>query len=195
VSGLVALILEEHPSATPDQVKMLLMETAYKLKLAEGRVEQGRGLVDGAEARDSKLPKDKEQKFDPAVGTGSLEAARGSMHVSDGVSVLEGEQDIFGQAWDGIRWSELAGAGTSWNGGEWNGSRWSGDTWTGSRWSGVNWTGSRWSGASWTGSRWSGASWTGSRWSGVNWTGSRWSGVTWTGSRWSGSRWSGGEWS
>ncbi len=39
-----------------------------------------------------------------AQGTGSLEAARGSVHIQLDGRVLEGEQDIFGQPWDANRW-------------------------------------------------------------------------------------------
>ena len=41
------------------------------------------------------------QTYVPATGLGSLEAARGSSHLVDPITgtVLSGEQDIFGSAW------------------------------------------------------------------------------------------------
>ena len=50
-------------------------------------------------------------------GTGSLEASRGSDHLSmDGV-VLQGEQDIFGIPFDSAAIAALEAAGHSWSGG------------------------------------------------------------------------------
>ena len=53
----------------------------------------------------------------------------------------------------------------------------------------VTFTGSSWTGSSWTGSSWTGSSWTGSSWTGSSWTGSSWTGSSWTGSSWTGSSW------
>jgi serine protease AprX len=125
----------------------------------------------------------------PSIGTGSLEASRGSDHLTmDGV-VLQGEEDIFGMPFNSAAMAALEAAGHSWSGGNWNGSSWSGNSW-----SGWNWLGSSWSGSSWSGSSWSGHSWSGSSWSGNSWSGSSWSGSSWSGSSWSGSSWSGGSW-
>ena len=82
-------------------------------------------------------------------GSGSLEGARGSHHVSvDGV-VLNDEQDIFGHKWNGEYWAKYAANHMSWDGGDWNGTSWSGTSWSGTSWSGT----SRWSARQATGSR------------------------------------------
>jgi serine protease AprX len=112
-------------------------------------------------------------------GTGTLEASRGSDHISiDGV-VLQGEQDIFGMPFDSTAMAALESAGSSWSGGMWNGSVWTGSSWSGSSWSGSSWSGSSWSGSSWSGSSWSGSSWSGSSWSGSSWSGGEWLGASW----------------
>jgi serine protease AprX len=190
VSGAVALMLEERPELTPDQVKYLLTSTAQKLMHTDAE-SQGKGMIDLAAVREEKTPSVSKasQATDPATGLGSLDAARGSSRLVDDGVTLEGEIDIFGQSFTGSRWTTASATATAWNDGEWNGSRWSGSSWSGSRWSGVEWTGSLWSGSRWSGSRWSGSRWSGSRWSGS------WSGDDWAGSRWSGSRWSGSDWS
>ena len=97
-----------------------------------------------------------------ATGTGSLELARGQDHLTaDGV-VLNGEQDIFGHAFNSAAMAAAEARGSTWSGGIWNGSTWSGSTWSGSTWSGSTWSGSSWSGSSWSGSTWSGSTWSGS---------------------------------
>jgi serine protease AprX len=194
VSGAAALIISQHPNATPNQVKQLLMSTADSV--SGGSAFTGQGEVNLATA----LPKDLTTNAGPdvtATGTGTIQGARGTNVLTDpstGIS-LTGEQDIFGHAVDSAALAAAEATGSSWSDGMWNGSSWSGSSWSGSSWSGSSWSGSSWSGSSWSGSSWSGSSWSGSSWSGSSWSGSSWSGSSWSGSSWSGSSWSGSSWS
>jgi serine protease AprX len=193
-SGLVADLVQRYPNATPDQLKALLVWSAQPISAAEG-LNDGNGLINGTKAlKKSSLPTTL-QRFTPSTGQGSLEAARGSVHVLLDGQALTGEQDIFGNAWNGQRWSQASWNGTSWNGGLWNGQRWSGDGWDGARWSSAQWTGLDWTGQRWSGQRWSDQVWDGQRWSGTTWSGARWSSGVWDGARWSDSSWSGARWS
>jgi serine protease AprX len=193
-SGAVALILDKYPNATPDQVKKLIKTTAYYMPGGRfGRMGSGELHLDRALARS--LPAFARQTWAPSTGTGSLELARGTDHLTrDGV-VLAGEQDIFGMPFDSTTMAAAEAAGNSWSGGTWNGSTWTGSSWSGNSWSGSSWSGSSWSGNSWSGSSWSGSSWSGNSWSGSSWSGNSWSGSSWSDSGWSGSSWSGNSWS
>ena len=172
VSGAAALIIDQRPGITPDQVKALLMGTSKRLQ-SGSTVCQGAGLINLKSAVSASTPS-ATQNAAQATGTGSLEGARGSFHVAhDGVALV-GEQDIFGNAWDGASWSSLSAAGASWSGGNWNGASWSGASWSGMSWSGASWSGASWSGMSWSGASWSGASWSGMSWSGMSWSGNGW---------------------
>jgi serine protease AprX len=167
VSGVVADLLQQRPGLTPDQVKAVLTSTASAVPGADPRA-QGAGLVNLDAALASPIPHTA-QAWDASAGTGSLDAARGSLRlVHDGVA-LTGEQDIFGHSFDPTSMAAAEGAQQSWNGGVWNGSSWSGSSWSGSSWSGSSWSGSSWSGSSWSGSSWSGSSWSGSSWSSGAW--------------------------
>ncbi|MDH3471164.1 MAG: S8 family serine peptidase [Acidimicrobiia bacterium] len=179
VSGAAALIIDQRPGITPDQVKALLMDTAKPL-LSSSNLCQGAGLVNLAAAVSTPTPS-ATQVMDTSLGTGSLEAARGSYHLEQDGVVLEGEQDIFGNSWDGASWSSLSAAGASWSGGDWNGASWSGASWSGMSWSGASWSGASWSGMSWSGASWSGASWSGMSWSGMSWSSDVWLGLSWNG--------------
>ncbi|MGH2783878.1 MAG: S8 family peptidase [Actinomycetota bacterium] len=193
VSGAAALLLQQRPNLTPDQVKKLLSSTASPLPAADP-VAQGSGLINLKSATAAATP-NYVQTWPTSNGTGSLEAARGSAHVEmDGVA-LTGEQDIFGTPWDGTSWSGTSWSGTSWSGGLWNGTSWSGTSWSGTSWSGTSWSGTSWSGTSWSGTSWSGTSWSGTSWSGTSWSGTSWSGTSWSGTSWSGTSWSGTSWS
>ncbi len=164
VAGAVALVLEQRPHLTPDQVKTLLRVTARKLA-GHSPKGQGAGVVALDRVLHQATPAGAAQWWERGTGTGTLDGARGSHRlVRDGV-VLRGEQDIFGTPFDAPAWARASAAGSSWSAGVWNGSTWSGSSWSGSSWSGSTWSGSSWSGSSWSGSSWTGSTWSGSSWS------------------------------
>jgi serine protease AprX len=174
VSGAAALLLQQRPHLTPDQVKALLMTTASPIPNADEQA-QGRGLINLRAAKMAPTPQQAVQTWPRSTGTGSLEGARGSVHVEHDGVVLEGEQDIFGHPWDGQTWSGQTWSGQTWSGGEWNGQTWSGQTWSGDSWTGQTWSGQTWSGQTWSGQTWSGQTWSGQTWSGQTWSGQTWS--------------------
>jgi subtilisin family serine protease len=180
VSGAAALIIQQRPQITPDQLKALVVRTASKLQQTDPEA-QGAGMLDLKLARLTKTPSlsSSTQTWKQATGLGSLELARGSGHLVWDDNELVGEQDIFGAPWDAERWAAESLAGTSWVGGAW-----SGNYWTGNYWSGNYWTGNNWSAQSWSGNYWSGNYWSGNYWSGNYWTGNYWSGNYWSGTAW-----------
>ncbi len=190
VSGAAALVVQQHPTWTPDQVKQLLMSTAQNLKAPAKPINEGRGEINLNHALGAGVGSFT-QKFATSTGTGSLEKARGSLHVTDSTGVtLTGEQDIMGQAFSSAAMAQLEASGQSWSGGTWNGQSWSGQSWSGQSWSGQSWSGQSWSGQSWSGQSWSGQSWSGQSWSGQSWSGQSWSGQSWSGQSWSNDDWS-----
>jgi serine protease AprX len=174
VSGAAALLIQQRPGITPDEVKALLTGTAQPIPAATA-AQQGSGLIDLASAKDAPTPANAKQTFAVSTGVGSLEAARGSVHVSVNGKVIKGEVDVRGRAFNSSTWA--AGLRNSTN---WKGATWSGVSWSGVSWSGVSWSGVSWSGVSWSGVSWSGVSWSGVSWSGVSWSGVSWSGVSWS---------------
>ncbi len=186
VSGAAALLIDQRPDLTPDEVKAILTGSARTLPGVNSNC-QGAGLVDLSNALTMATPK-AAQSFKVSKGNGSLDAARGSHRLKVDGAIISGEVDIHGKPWTG------ASTGTSWSGGTWNGTSWSGTSWSGTSWSGVSWSGVSWSGTSWSGVSWSGTSWSGVSWSGVSWSGTSWSGTSWSGTSWSGSSWSDESW-
>jgi serine protease AprX len=173
VSGSAALLLSQRPELTPDQVKALLTGTASALPGAPATL-QGHGLLNLAAAMAAPTPT-ATQTFPRSTGLGSLEAARGSVHVAVNGKEIRGDIDVHGQRFNAA--AVAAGIRDRTN---WNGLRWSGLRWSGLRWSGVDYSGLRWSGLRWSGLRWSGVDFSGLRWSGL-----RWSATTWESSSWS----------
>ncbi len=208
-AGAIALILQRYPSLTPDQVKAFIQQDAQpvpstkrtqqgagELNLAGMLYDAPQGYPKPPAALESGAPAPVLQPSNPSTfapigtpasaqswqsstGTGSLETARGTDHLTaDGVE-LTGQFDIFGHSFDSAAMATAEATGSSWSGGTWNGNAWSGSSWSGNSWSGSSWSGSSWSGSSWSGVSWSGSSWSGSSWSGASWSGSSWSAANW----------------
>ena len=187
-SGAAALLIQQRPTLTPDQVKALLTSTATALGMPA--TQQGNGMINLAAALKAPTPSTR-QTFPASSGTGTLDAARGSFRVgTSATDVLAGEFHAFKSAFSASAWAKASDARSAWTNqtfdssgrlatGTWSGSTWSGSTWSGSTWSGSTWSGSTWSGSTWSGSTWSGSTWSGSTWSGSTWSGSTWSGVGW----------------
>jgi subtilisin family serine protease len=177
VSGGAALLLQQRPELTPDQVKTLLTATARRLPHADPAT-QGAGLLDVKAAAAAPTPTTA-QSWSRSLGTGSLELARGSSHVTVNGTTVTGEQSVFLTTWDALGWVSSLAGGTAWSGGSWTGNSWTGNSWTGGEWLGNSWTGNSWTGNSWTGNSWTGNSWTGNSWTGNSWTGDNWSSAGW----------------
>ena len=187
VSGAVALLLDQRPGLTPDQVKALLRRTASPMPMAD-EAGRGAGEVNLAAAGMAPTPLGA-QTWTRSAGTGLLEAARGTSHVADGDVELTGEKDVLGP-WNGDKWAANSTDGESWVGGRWNNRDWTGDCWCATSWSGSSWSGRTWAGRTWAGGDWAGRTWAGRTWAGRTWAGGDWAGRTWAGRTWAGGNWS-----
>jgi serine protease AprX len=198
-SGAAALLVQEHPTFDPDQIKALLVSTADALPKTSAEA-QGAGAIDldyasgpikGQLATEVNTP----QSFATSTGTGSLQGSRGTDELVLRGATLSGDTDIMGHHVNTTQLAADEAAGTAWQGGTFNGSSWSGSSWSGSSWSGSSWSGDDWSGSSWSSDDWSSGSWDGSSWSDASWSGSSWSGATWSSDSWATDIWANASWS
>jgi serine protease AprX len=190
VSGSVALLLQQRPGLTPDQVKKLLTASADPLATVDP-IATGSGQLDISEAAALSVPLNAVQMFAPSTGLGKLESSRGSSHVVDATTgvALTGERDIFGAPWAPMVWAPLSGYGRAWTGGTWNGRVWSGAGYTGTSWASVTWNTATWTSLNWAGRAWTASDWTGRAWTATGWTGRAWTTGTWLGRAWTGRAW------
>jgi serine protease AprX len=199
VSGAVALLLQQRPGMTPDQVKALLLNTATSISgIPAGS--QGKGELNLANATKAAVPTSV-QSSSAGWGDGGIENARGGMHVTMDGGELSGERYLFGD-WQGYNvgtkitnatiWSS---DGSTWNGVPMTGAGFAADTTTaaGKAWGGRSWAGRAWAGNSWTGRSWASCNFTGRSWAGSGWSTGSWSQPVTTNS-WTGGLWSTGDW-
>jgi serine protease AprX len=189
ISGALALMFQEHPSMSPDQAKALMKDQANPLRRSAGfGPKQGQLAIRLDTMASASVPTGT-QSFVSSTGLGTLEGSRGPAHlVKDGVA-LQGEQDIFGHAFNAPEMAVLEAAGNSWSGGVWNGNVWSGNSWSGNSWQGSAWAGTSWDGNSWASNTWSGNSWQGNSWTGNSWASNSWDSNSWTGNSWASALW------
>jgi serine protease AprX len=188
-SAAVALLLQAHPSATPDQIKDWVVKgstrvpngTAANLGLQEIN-------VNGALARSSALTLP--QVWVKSTGTGTLDNSRGASRVVMDNTPLAGQRSVWG-ALPTAPWAIKTTAGAAWSGGSWMGFQIAGDGWTGTSWASRTWAAAAWSNSTpWSGSTtWADPSWEGRHWTGRSWTTGAWSGRSWSSDDWSTAAW------
>ncbi|RSM74309.1 peptidase S8 and S53 subtilisin kexin sedolisin [Actinoplanes sp. ATCC 53533] len=195
VSGAAALLLQQRPTLTPDQVKKLLTSTAVPMTDVDA-IAQGAGELNLSAAITAATPVAATQWYTRALGTGTLEGARGTAHVADSESGVEltGERDIMNRTWNPWTWTVASAGGWAWTGGSWNGNAWTGAGWYGTSWATKTWSGTTWTARTWSGSTWTARTWSARTWSAAGWTGDTWSARTWSARTWSGSYWASRTW-
>ena len=186
-AGAAALVLQQNPGISPDEVKGRLLGDAMPGLVGNPFVD-GHGLLNAYAAATG-----------PAISysqgsAASSETGWKGLNYPIPFSTMWQPSSWNPANWTGSSWTGSSWTGSSWTGASWNGSSWTNQSWNGSSWTGSSWTGSSWTGSSWTGSSWTGSSWTGSSWTGMVWNGSSWTGSSWTGSSWTGSSWTGSSW-
>ena len=196
VSGEVALLLQAYPWMTPDLVKQVVTQSASGSSASTAKM-RGNGTIDLAKAQKLPLSGVLSTLLPSAwgTGTGSLEASRGSAHISNGTSDLTGEVDVLGQAWNGAAWARSTSTLTAWQGGQWRGTTWTGATWSGGAWPTTQWTATDWDGVSYASDQWTARMWRGESWSARMWRDEDWSARMWRDEDWSARMWRSEAWS
>jgi serine protease AprX len=184
VSGAAALILQQRPSATPDQVKRLLMTTATPLAGFTSQY-QGSGEIDLRKALPAVTPSFV-QSHTLSKGDGGLDGARGKHILKLGDKDLKGDVDIAGQPLKTLDLAAARSRGEAWVDGSWfgrdlapAGNTATPDLWSGRTWAGGTWSGRLWAGRTWAGRLWAELAWDGRTWAGRTWAGRLWAGRTW----------------
>ena len=148
VSGAAAMLLGQHPTWTPDQVKGALMLTATpEPKVRFGQL--GVGDVNIAAARllrQNHIP-NPNAALNQFVGV-----------AADGTAVF-----------NAAAWADAARSDAAWADAAWSDAAWSDAAWSDAAWSDAAWSDAAWATAAWASAAWSDAAWSDAAWSDAAW--------------------------
>jgi serine protease AprX len=140
VSGLAALYLQAHPSASPLQVKSAIRDSASSIA---GGKSDGQGLVSV-----------------PTGNYGSNDTGEQSLNIRQWFSTAPLWGNLFtGGAFDARRWSARR-----WSASGWDARRWASVTFDARRWSDVTFDARLWSARMWGSRMWGSRLWSASYW-------------------------------
>ncbi len=133
VTGAVALLLQDEPGLSPDQVKYRLTSTANKNWPGYNAERAGSGYVD----------------VYAAVNGSSLEAANVGFPISQLLWAGLAEAQ-----WEGVDWSSVNWNSVNWNSVNWNSVNWNSVNWNSVNWNSVNWNSVNWNSVNWNSDYW-----------------------------------------
>jgi serine protease AprX len=147
VAGAAAMLMAQHPTWTPDQVKGALMVTATPEKLApKGSLGVGEINIPAARGRLKNPP-------NPNAGLDKFLKLN-----ADGTQVF-----------DAATWQSTAKANKAWNAAAWSDAAWSDAAWSSVAWSDAAWADAAWASVAWGSVAWSDAAWSDAAWSDAAW--------------------------
>jgi subtilisin family serine protease len=166
VAGAAALILAQHPSWTPDQVKGALMVSARGTPAATpGSL--GVGELNVPLARMVQTPPNPNAGLDQYV-----------------------TQDANGTpVFDNAAWQSAALANAAWGSAAWGSAAWSSAAWGSAAWGSAAWSSAAWGSAAWGSAAWGSAAWGSAAWSDAAWGSAAWGSAAWSDAAWSDAAW------
>jgi serine protease AprX len=149
VSGIAAMLIAQHPTWTPGQIKGAIMATSVPTKstaVAPGQL--GVGEVNAYYARIySATPPNPNAPLAQYVTT-----------AADGTRVFNASA-----------WQTVALGNTAWDAAAWSDAAWSSAAWSSAAWSSAAWSDAAWASAAWGSAAWSDAAWSDAAWSDAAW--------------------------
>jgi len=194
-SAAVADILAVRPQLQPNDLKALLVATAYESAgLSERMAAGSRGLdvaaalavapsvVPGARGdRDDALPGDpaRWQALADALDAGDRAAAARAWKALDPAS----------RSWASRSWATLDPASRSWASRSWASRSWAGADGTAEEWLSRSWASRSWASRSWASRSWAGDDWASRSWASRSWAGDDWASRSWASRSWASRSW------
>jgi serine protease AprX len=138
VAGAAAVLLQQHPRWTPDDVKCALVGSARSVSDSQA------GALDLARASAAAAVPCRRQTSRPARfgAKGSTSAAFRRANAQAGRKVAKDD-------WRAPDWNASSWNASSWNASSWNASSWNASSWNASSWNASSWNASSWNGAGW----------------------------------------------
>ncbi len=204
VAGAAAVLLEDRPGLSPDQIKALATTTAYDVTGKDRAT--GAGGLDLAAALDARTPKDKKTRKDRATAGQAIPGAANAW-AAFLQAILDGDVDAAANAWAQLspearqwaarQWADLDPAARQWAARQWSARQWADgdDVWVARQWAARQWAARQWADSDWSARQWSARQWSARQWSARQWSESSWTADDWSARQWSARQWSARQWS
>ena len=169
VSGAVALLLQDEPDLTPDQVKYRLTATANRNWPGYDAEKAGAGYLDIYAAVHGNTTDSANTGTMPnlLLAKMALMAIWASNNGGDSID------------WDSVNWNSV-----NWNSVNWNSVNWNSVNWNSVNWNSVNWDAINWDSVNWNSVNWNSVNWNSVNWNSVNWNSVNWNAVNWNSDHW-----------
>ena len=151
VAGAAAMLLAQHPTWTPDQVKGALMATATPTPARQGHARRRRGQHRRCTG-DQTIPPNPNAGLDQFVTTAARRDARRSTPrlAERGTGERGVERRL---AWSDVAWSDAAWSDVAWSDVAWADAAWASAAWGDAAWSDAAWSDAAWADAAWADGR------------------------------------------
>jgi len=167
VSGAVAILLQDEPELTPNQVKYRLMATANRSWPGYDPDQAGAGYLD---------------IYAAVYGTTVERANAGimpnlllaKMAVLAAWASTNGVLDWNNVNWDSINWDSVNWDSVNWDSVNWDSVNWDSVNWDSVNWDSVNWDSVNWDSVNWDSVNWDSVNWDSVNWDSVNWDSDYW---------------------
>jgi serine protease AprX len=192
VAAAAALLMQQRPGLTNNQVKALLTGSASALPNVPVTA-QGKGELNIQALLAAPTGASANQGLARSDGSGSPFKSEGSL-------VNAGGPPVDSVAWNSAAWNSSAWNSSAWNSAAWNSSAWNSSAWNSAPWganantSSAAWNAYQWASAAWNGYDWSSAAWNSSAWNSAAWNSTAWNSSAWNSSAWNSSAWNAGGW-
>jgi serine protease AprX len=160
-AGAAALLLQQRPGLTNNQVKALLTSTATPLAGVPSTA-QGAGELNVKAALAASATRSANGGLASSTGSGSPASSEGSL--------LLGGKPLGGDsvAWNSVAWNSVAWNSVAWNAAAWNSVAWNSVAWNSVAWNSVAWNSVAWNSVAWNSVAWNSVAWNASGWASAN---------------------------
>lgn len=198
VSGAAAVLLQDRPALSPDQVKELVTDTAYDVRGKHRAT--GAGGLDLAAALDARTPNARTPRDETLPGAANAWAAfLDALDNNDPVAAANAWAQLSPAArqWAARQWAGLDLEARQWAARQWAARQWAGDdeTWAARQWAARQWAARQWADSDWSARQWSARQWSARQWSARQWSDEEWAARQWSARQWSARQWSTDDWS
>ena len=169
VSGGVALVLQDEPNLTPNQVKYRLMATAHQNWPGYNPASAGAGYLDVKAAVEADTVESANQAAMPHLLLAKM-ALIALWSSTNGGEIID---------WGSVNWNSV-----NWNSVDWNSVDWNSVDWNSVNWNSVDWSSVNWNSVNWNSVNWNSVNWNSVNWNSVNWNSVNWNSVNWNSDYW-----------